>query len=402
MKYRRPFSFVVLLALLVVLSACGTQPTQPAQQEENLWTQAEFQSYVQKASQELNASSHNEALAALGAVPAGAPVNLSALAAPSTLQDAGRASSFLRGVGLSASLAPANNSGGVIELPRGKYVFDGQEWALEEDSEDLYLIFPFSNLDGTTSNVTVQVNWDKYKPTTEVTDGSVTYEMPTGLQIRSFTDGPKSGYIDIYADWYESTCGTTLLEPSNIAIKGEFGYSGTINVDFEINVKKSAGSSNLVAASNTGGDFTVKSDGYVRVNVDKGEDSGKVSWNNVFYGKETRNSNCTLNLAALEITGGEIDFTAKFKIDGKSDTLQLRFTFGSISFSTDGFVSVDLDGKVKINGETVVLFEGTLDATGENLILTFADGQMTLAEFVKGIDVYLPALDPGELPNLPL
>jgi hypothetical protein len=399
MKMYRSFVVSVLLGVLL-LSACGT-PVQPVQ-ESDLWTHDEFSSYVQEASQQISVSNQNEALTALGALPEGAPVNLSALADPSGLQDAGQATGLLRSFGLSAGLSAANNSGNVIKLPRGKYAYDGQTWVNKGSSDDLYLEFPFDNFDGTVSKVTVQVDWDKYKPTTKVTDGVSTYEMPTGLRIRSYTDGNKSGFIDIYADWYKSKCGTTLLEPSKISIKGEFGYSGNIAVDFEIGISKSAGRlGNLVAANNTGTDFTVKSDGYVRVNVDKGDAVGKVSWNNVFYGKETRNANCTLNVAALQITDGELDFTAKFKLNGKTDTLQLRFTFKNIVLNQQGFVSVDLDGKVKINGQVVVLFEGTLDATGQNLILTFADGQMTLADFIAGLDLDLPMLDPGQMPALP-
>jgi hypothetical protein len=280
-------------------------------------------------------------------------------------------------------------------LPRGTWTFDGVNWTYQANSDNAVLKFPFS-LDGSApTNVTVEIDWDKYKPTIAVTDGaSVRYEVPTGLRIRTYTDDQKSGYIDIYTDWYKSDCGTTLLEPSKVAIKGEFGYQGAIGVQFEANIKKTKeGSSNLVATNNTGGrnnNIAIKSDGYVKVNV--GKDSGKVTWENAFYGSETRGSNCVLT--DLKITKGDLKFGATFTISGKTDKFELIFSFKDVNPSVP---SVYLDGKVKVNGAIVVLFEGTLEPTGENLILTFADGSISLAEFIK---MYLGdiRLDLGTLP----
>jgi hypothetical protein len=406
MVVRCLYRLTILAGVIVLLSACGTQPSTPNPTDE-LWTQAKFGSYVrdmgQQTSKALSASSQNEALAALAAIPSGAPVeNLAALANPASLQGSGAANALMQGLtfaGLS-DLSPANNTGGsVIKLPRGTYTFDGTQWSYGAGSKDLFLKFPFANLDGTTSSVTVQVIWDEYKPTTTVTDGAALYEVPTGLKIRSYTDTKKSGFIDIYADWYKSDCGTTLLEPSKLSLKGEFGYDGTIGVKFAVNISKKVGGTNLVALNNTGGRraITIKSDGYVDVSV--ASDKGKVSWNNVFYGEETRGTNCTLT--DLKINSGELDFTATFTIAGKTDTFQLRFTFDNVVLDPPN-PSVDLDGKIKVNGQVVVLFEGTLDATGTKLNLTFADGSMTLAEFIQkylgGLEIDLGGVP---LPTLP-
>jgi hypothetical protein len=395
----------VFVGLLLLISACGTQP--PVSND-NLWTQARFGNYVrelgQRSGSALNTASQNEALTALAAIPSGAPVgDLSALANPESLQGSSAATALMQGLAVAglSDLSAANNSGSeVIKLPRGIYSFDGSNWNYEDDSKDLVLKFPFDNLDGTTSNVTVQFIWDEYKPTIEVTDGTALYEVPTGLRIRSYTDDKKSGFIDIYADWYKSDCGTKLLEPSKLAINGEFGYDGSIFVKFAVNISKKADSSHLVAQNNTGGGteaITIKSDGYVDVSV--GSDKGKVSWNNVFYGEETRGKNCVLT--DLKIKSGELDFTATFTIAGKTDTFRLRFTFDNVKLNTSN-PSVDLDGKIIVNGQIVVLFEGTLDASGEKLILTFADGSMTLAEFIEkylgGLELDLGGVP---LPTLP-
>jgi hypothetical protein len=407
MAFRYFHRLIVFVGLLLLISACGTPP-QPSVSSDDLWTEARFGGYVQELGQNsgaaLNAASQNEALAALGAIPSGAPVqDLSALADPDSLQGPSAVTSLLQGLSVAglSELAPSNNTGGsAIKLPRGTYIFNGTDWSYGGGSKDLILKFPFSNLDGTISEVTIQIIWDEYKPTIEVTDGTALYEVPTGLRIRSYTDDKKSGFIDIYADWYKSDCGTKLLEPSKLSIKGEFGYDGAIAVEFAVNISKVAGGSHLVASNNTGGGtkaITIKSDGYVKVAV--GSDSGKVSWNNVFNGKETRGKNCLLT--GLKITDGELDFTATFTISGKTDTFQLRFTFDNVNLDAAN-PSVDLDGKIKVNGQIVVLFEGTLDASGQNLILTFADGSLTLAEFIAK---YLGdlELDLGvPLPTLPL
>jgi hypothetical protein len=400
MMVRRLYQFTVLVGLLLIVSACGTQPQ--LSQESDLWTQQQFGSYVQQMGNNVKLTAQgqqNEALAALGAIPANAPIsNLSALANPNALSNPSTSASLMQGLSVAglrnvSELAPANNSG-AIKLPRGTWTSDGQTWSYQAGSKDLILKFPFGNLDGTISNVTVQVIWDEYSKTVEVTDGTARYEVPTGLRIRSYTDGSKSGFIDIFATWYKSTCGTTLLEPSKLAIKGEFGYQGAINVQFEVNVKKTQKGENNLQAAYFGNNTAIESDGFVKVLV--GKDSGKVFWNNIGYATVKRASNCVLTDFRLD--RGEIDFGATFTVAGKTDTAQLRFEFSNIVTTNDlATSSVDLDGKIKVNGQVVVLFEGTLEATGQKLKLTFADGSMSLAEFIQ---IYLGnvSIDFGSIP----
>jgi hypothetical protein len=408
MKIRRSILSAVLLGLLLILSACGTPP-QTVKTGEDLWTEARFGAYTQQLGRNASLTvqgQSNEALSALAAIPSGGPVSsLSALANPDSLNDPSAVTSLLQGLsvaGLSnySGLAPANNSG-AIKLPRGVFAFDGSTWKMTGSSPtNLILTFPFANLDGTTSKVTIDIYWNKYKDTTVVTDGTLSYEVPRGLQLRSYVDinGDKSksktGFIDIYADWYKSTCGTTLLEPSKLAIKGEFGYQGAINVQFEVNIKKSQKGQELQAAY-FGNNTAIESDGFVKVNA--GKDSGKVFWDNIFYATISRAGNCTIT--DLKLDQGEIDFGATFTIGGQTTTAQLRFEFSNIKIGADlATSSVDLDGKIKVDGQVVVLSEGTLDASGQNLKLTFADGTLTLAEFIQKFlgDVQI------DLGNLPL
>jgi hypothetical protein len=412
---RRSISSAVVLGLLFILSACGTPP-QPAPTE-TLWTEARFGAYTQQLGNNASLTvqgQNNEALSALAAIPAGGPVDsFAALSDPANLNDPNAVTHLLQGLsvaGLSDSqLKPANNSG-AIKLPRGVYTFDGSTWKMAGNSPtNLIVSFPFANLDGTTSNVTIDIHWSKYKKTTVVTDGSLSYEVPTGLQLRSYVDlgtgdksNYKSGYIDIYADWYKSTCGSTLLEPSKLALKGEFGYKGSVNIKFEVNIKKSQKGEGLQAAY-FGNNTAIESDGFVQVGV--GKDSGKVFWDNIFYATIARANNCVLT--DFKLDRGEIDFGATFTIAGKTDTAQLRFEFSNIKIGADLTTSsLDLDGKIKVNGQVVVLFEGTLEATGQKLKLTFADGSLTLAEFIQNylgsVQVDLGDLPIPTLPSVPM
>jgi hypothetical protein len=89
----------IVVGLLFILSACGTPP-QPEPKVDSLWTQARFGSYTQQLAKNANLTvqgQKNEALAALAAVPRGAPIeNLSALANPNSLSDSSAAASFLQ------------------------------------------------------------------------------------------------------------------------------------------------------------------------------------------------------------------------------------------------------------------------------------------------------------------
>ncbi len=403
MKSRGSLLFIVL-GLLFILSACGTPP-QPESEADTLWTKARFGAYTQQLAKNANLTvqgQENEALAALAAVPRGAPIeNLSALANPSSLGDSSAAASLLQsfsvaGLAHFSELAPANNSG-AIPLPRGVFKFDGSNWVPEGPSDNLVLKFPFTNFNGATSQVTIDMDWDKHKPTTQVTDGVLRYEVPQKMRLRSYTDGNKSGFIDIEAEWYKSLCGTTLLEPRELELEGEFGFNGVIGVEFEIEVKKTHKDEKNLGAAYFGNNTAIESDGFVKVTV--GKDSGKVFWNNIAYATITRGKNCMI--ATFKLDRGDIDFGASFTISGKTTTAQLRFEFSNIVLANNAS-SVDLDGKIKVDGQVVVLFEGTLDATGQRLELTFADGTMTLAEFVKKFLGNIP-VDLGNvpLPSLP-
>jgi hypothetical protein len=435
MLLRRVFLSVFLAGLLVILSACGTQPAQPGTQEQ-LWTEEQFGSYVQAVGTQSSlveaAGSSNSALASLAAIPGGGPVgDLSVLANPDALQDSSVIAGLMQGLAVAGSpvYAPANNSG-AQPLPTGIWEYDKfkNTWSYLGHSSDLIVKFYWGNIpyNGTYTYMTLSVNWDAHSSTTVVHSGGSYYEAPTGLKISVNKDGIDAGYISIYADWYKACNGNTLFEPSSLKIKGDFDHKGgDVAIDFEVNISRHDGHSYLAATNNSGcscaGDsaVTYKSDGYVRVafdgsnllqaanNTSSKDDLAKVTWNNVFYGKETRNADCKWQ--DLKIKSGDIDFGLKFKLNGKEDTLQLRFTFSNIVKNQSGIVSVDLDGKIKINGETAVLFEGMLDSSGKNLKLTFNKTGVNLADFVgkylAGVELpsidFLLTLGLDDVPSLP-
>jgi hypothetical protein len=432
MMLRRYYPSIVLLGLLILLSACGTLTPQPS--SDNLWSEERFATYIQRVGTESSlsglSSSGNSALASLAAIPANGPIgSLAALANPNALQTSSVAAGLMQNLAVIGSpqlstITPANNSG-VQPLPKGIWEYNKFKdvWSYLGDADDLVVKFYWGNIpyNGTHTYITLTVDWDAHSATTTVSNGSKNYEVPTGLRIKVNKDGIDAGYIDIDADWYKACNGKTLLEPSSLKLSGKFEHQGgDVAVDFEVNVSKQAGGSHLTATNNTCScagdkDITIKSDGYVRVAFDGSalqvanntggkNDSAKVFWNNVFYGVETRGDDCALD--DLKIKNGEIDFGAKFKLAGQEDTFQLRFQFSNIVKNQAGIISIDLDGKIKVNGQTVVLFEGTLDASGNNLKLTFLDGSKTLADFVATYlgNISLPdvfkLLHP-DLPSLP-
>jgi hypothetical protein len=434
MLRRRFVLFVVLAGLLVGLSACGTQGSpQPTQPSDQLWSEDQFGSYLQTVGSQssLSSVSGNSALAALAAIPSGSPMgDLSALANPDALQSSDAAAGLLQGLALSAVYAPTNNGGSALPLPTGIWEYDKfkNKWSYLGNSDYLVVKFYWGNLpyNGTYTYMTLSADWDAHGATTTATRGGVSYEVPTGLKISVNKDGIDAGYVSLYADWYKACNGVTQLEPQKLAIKGDFAHTGgDVAVDFEVNISRHEGGSHLAANNNSGcscaGDkaVTIKSDGYVRVafdgsgllqaanNTDSKDDLAKVTWNNVFYGKETRDADCQWQ--DLKIKNGEVDLGVKFKLNGKQDTLQLRSTFDNIVKDQNGIISVDLDGKIKVNDEIAVLFEGTLDSSTQNLKLTFSKTGASLAEFagkyLSGIELpsfdFLAGLGLNDLPSLP-
>jgi hypothetical protein len=400
MKRFHYLGIFVFVGLVLLLSACGTTITPPTQTSE-LWTEEEFGTYVENVGTKSSLATmvgqttmvgQNSALASLAGIPANGPVgNLAALANPEALQNSNVTQAFLEAlstVGIANhGLSTANNGGYDVKyLPTGIWEYDKfkNTWNYHGHSDNLVVKFWWGNIpyNGSHTYITLTLDWDALSPTTVVTKGHEKLEVPTGLRIHFNKDGINAGHIDIKIDWYHSACGVITPEPSYVEVKGKFGHYGSdVAIDFAFTIfKEHRNDSNLVANfENDDFDTRIQSKGYVNVSI--GNDSGKVYWDNVFKGYIFRDSNCVFT--DLKIVYGEIKLGVNFTLHGQTDTLELQFTFDNIKKNQYGIQSIDLHkGKVLVNGYVVVHFEGTLDASGEKLMLTFADKTVSLAEFL--------------------
>ncbi len=393
MKRYRYLGIFIFVGLALLLSACGI--TNPNPNPETLWTEQKLGNYVKNVGTKSSLASlaaSNSALAALAAIPANGPVgDLSALANPEAMQNADLTETFLNSVALNGlanhSLSTTNGNGGVHHLPTGIWEYNKFEntWNYQGHSEDLIVKFWWGNIPytGAYTHITLTLDWDALSPTTTVIKGHETLEVPTGLKIHFNKDGINAGHINIMVDWYESDCGVKTPEPSYIEVKGNFGHYGSdVAIDFGFNINKQhRPTDNQLTAQfeNDDYDTRISSKGYVQIAV--GKDSGKVYWDNVFKGYIFRDTNCVFT--DLKIVYGEIKLGATFTLGGKTDTLELQFIFKNIVKNQYGILSVDLDkGKVLVNGYIVAQFSGTLDTSGEKLMITFADKTVSLADFL--------------------
>ncbi len=391
MKRFRYLGIFVFVGLALLLSACGV--TNPNPNQETLWTEQKFGNYVKNVgtnSSLATLAASNSALASLAGIPANGPVgDLSALANPEALQNADLTEAFLNSIALNGlanqSLSTAN--GNHFYLPKGIWEYNNHtnNWDYKGHSENAVLKFWWTNIPytGSRTYMTLTLDWDALSPTTTVTNGSSKLEVPTGLKIHFNKDGINAGHINFMVDWYNSDCGYKTLEPSYIEVKGNFGHYGSdVAIDFGFTILKEhrQKDSGLVASfENDDYNTRIQSKGYVKVAI--GKDSGKVYWDTVFKGYIFRNANCIFT--DLKIKYGEIKLGASFTLGGKTDALELQFTFDNIKKNQYGIQAVDLHkGKVLVNGNVVAQFEGTLDASGEKLMLTFADKTVSLADFL--------------------
>jgi hypothetical protein len=422
MKRFRYLGLFVFMGLVVLLNACGI--TDPNLNQKNLWTEKKFGTYVQNVGSKSSLATmagQNTALASLAAIPASGPIgNLAALANPEALQNTEVTQAFLDALSSQGianhSLATTNNYG-VRSLPTGIWEYNKfkNTWTYQGHSHDLIVKFWWENIpyNGSRTYIMLTLDWNALSPTTVVTKGHEKLEVPTGLRIHFNKDNINAGHIDIKIDWYMSACGVTTPEPSYVEVKGKFGHHGSdVAIDFSFNIyKQHRNDKNLVASfENDDYDTRIQSKGYVSVTV--GKDSGKVYWDNVFKGYIFRDANCVFT--DLKIVYGEIKLGATFTLGGQTDNLELQFTFDNIKKNQYGIQSVDLhNGKILVNGYVVAHFNGTLDASGEKLMLTFKDKTVSLADFLgaylDGVDLELPVgllgllfnTSLAELPSLP-
>lgn len=345
---KRAFQLGLIGAATLLLAACssGTPPSgdsgtpDPGLTVED--TNAAIGEIQASATQTATSLQQTEAFAALTAVSGGAPT-------------------------LSTSFAPMAHPDG---LPHGHYTWNGSTWE-ETDPNASNLIYDWEYQHETaTRTATATVDWDG---STELADGSV---APTGATATLTGDGTDLAEVSGSVTYQDTTCGL-IAEPESASIDGFVGVTGD-RVDFDADLAITDGASS----------DTVTTSG--AVDAVSGANKAGFDWDVSLSGEIERGTDCFYN--SLALSSADIDF------GGYADDNTFAFALDVTELVWDdaGTVleSVALDGSLRIDGAVAIAFSGTFDdadgdgVPGENLVLTFADEEMTLEAYLNNEFMY--------------
>lgn len=391
-------SYLIGIVLVVVLTACGTQDVQSTQ-----WSEETFSSFISDFSQDVGVliQEQDTGLVEIMSIPAGSPVGLDSDTNLGTmlLQPSLLANDFLvpllnncshvQGELYLSNTCHPTTPADLHTLPRGVYHYDNWKnvWNKVRDSNDLELQFPFGNLDGSTSAITLLLDWDAYKPLQLVKAPYGTKEVPTGMAVIWWKDGIKAATLRVEALWRKvPACGDTLYEVQGITVDGKVGHAGSndyVHVDLDYRVTDTQ--LDLATNSNynypAGTNYIPSSQGKIDIGV--GNDKATLTWNIDAYAKINRGPECFKG--NLELLKGELGMGLHTKINNEQNNVDLSFDF--YNFLQTPHLSVDVkNGHVNVNNDTSFWLEGRLgDANknliiGDDLIMTFENGDKTTFE----------------------
>jgi hypothetical protein len=259
------------------------------------------------------------------------------------------------------------------ELPRGVFEYDPEldEWDLVEPSELLELRWTFFDLEDVERDAVLMIDWGA---TTTVDDYGELTEVPTDDMSASLSvDGAQVAAFDVGFAWFSAPeCPDGILEPTSFAIDGSIGTEATLTLN-------GVGFRLTPILLDTSGEIVMAAGG----------DAVGVVWDIALDVTVDRAPDCYIDDFA--VTGGSLAVTTYSDRAGTRSSLGLNLTFGNLEIDPDlGPIAVDLEGGLDIDGVPAVSFAGTLDdedgdgIPGDNLILTFADGEtMTLEAFLE-------------------
>lgn len=270
------------------------------------------------------------------------------------------------------SLAPPATQ----ELPRGVLAYDPMTgaWDPGETLDTLEFRWSFLDADETEREAVLAVDWG----TTTIVEGQGgTVEVPTDdMSVTLTVDDAAAAAFDVAFTWYAGPgCADGILEPTSVAIDGSMGTDATLSlngVSLSLTATTLDSSGEIVAAA--------------------GGDAVGVDWDVTLDVMVDRRPDCSIEDFAVD--GGSVSVTLFSDTAGTRSSLGLNVDFGNIQFDEESgsLESIDLDGSLDVDGAPVVSFTGTLDDAdgdgipGENLILTFADGEtMTFAAFSQDL-----------------
>lgn len=292
--------------------------------------------------------------------------------ARSVLEDPslGEFAAFLEGV------SPAGLPHSGNDLPRGVYVLDAGtgNWVGTGPSDDLDLNW---SVEPGAVPARLLVDWDAASASVrrELTSGEEV-ELPTGAAITLTVGGVVKADFDQTATWPVNACGT-LTEPGDLYLDGQLTHADAVLAFDRVGISVVAQESTATAGA-TGG-------------LELSAPAGRawLDWDADLALNVTRDP-ATCEITDGEVTSGRLQVDAGVDGDGGN---------GSVGFATDFEVLGDpsapdglrlglSNGRLSLDGSVAVTWNGVLDDAngngipGDGLTLTFADGSMTLEEFI--------------------
>ena len=351
--------------LALVLAACSTGIKPQATQDDFDRTVQEYQAdlgtVMSEAGQDL-------ALRALAATPADAPgLPLSALTA-AVFELGSNAQAPAGAFGLLGVIAPLADQ----NLERGKWDYDPVHgWVQDSDysGDDLVLTWPFEDDQRVSYTAALVFDWNFGAATVDVLEADgTTSEVPQHMKITLTVDGVQAGALEGQFSWYDCA-GTPIAEPTSVAISGSAGVNDRVEFTFNLSASDTR--------VRTSGSFSVTA----------GSDSGRVTWDVSADGTMTRDAHCFSE--DFDVSGGHVNFTTSETVAGDTDSFEFNTDF-VLNFDAFGDPeSAELsNGYVKVDGVVALTFSGTLDdannncVPGENVTLVFADGSLTLEQYL--------------------
>ncbi len=363
---RGPRLYSLLGLLILALGACNSQTgTGPSTGN---WTSTQFNQAWSQQTQNFSSISQNLQQDPAFQALSSAPITTTT---PSILTSA-----FVARVSLAAVLqglikpvavrALATNS-----LPRGGFDFTTTPPSTYSPSTPIDLEYKWATQGGQTT--LLSVDWDKGgTPTVNATDPqNNVQELPQSASAVLTVGTTQGASADLSASWY--TCGSTpITEPTALSTTGSIGVNDTLSWNLSYQVQEGATD---VLTSN----FTLT--------TTSGSDSASVGWDARLEGTLTRGLDCFIKDFTPQ--NATLKFTSSSNVGGNQESFVFDITITNMVFDAAGNpTSIDVIGSIKVNGQTAVTFQGTLDdmsstCPGAHVTLTFSNTTMTLQQWLQ-------------------
>ncbi len=357
----------VLLGLLLLLAGCGTvgggnQPT---------WNQQQLSSYLGKQNQDINAVVQGlQKDPAIGSLM-GSPLNKLSLAAG--MRFTAQALS-----GRPLSLMPL----AVQNLLRG-----GFDYTQDPQNPTQYTPNPPTDLElkwSTANNqvAVLSVDWDKNGAPTKTLygpDGN-DHEMPTHAGATFALDGQNVGSADFTASYdHCNATGKDILQPNQADLSVTLGSQSTLGLSFGL-------TQNDTKIGLTAGVSATAANG------DKASFNASVDFN----GQATRDANCFIT--DFTVNSGHLTLSSETNTQAHghhTTTFDATATNLQRDPATGALTSIDVNGSLKADGQTVATFDGTLDdlnapCPGAHVTVHTASGDMSLSQLLTQAGICQP------------